>query len=372
MFNAIAGGIFSFGFVLFLFRLHYDTTIQGYMMFMMEVTIALTILPFGISAPKVGKRLMMMLGLGMTAMAYLTISFSSEIWHFIMAMVLWGLGSSMISPTLSASLADSVCDRDRKYLMNINAFFTMIASATGFFISGLIVHFMGEVDGYRQLFRVAAATVLVAAFFLTRRIDCTCGPPAEIRKGARKILPFVLPQLVLGFGAGLVIPFFPVYFKLRFSTPDTLISTIFTVTQVFWAVSYMAMPFFAEKAGSVKALLVLQTMAVVALFAIPMTPSFESTAVLYAVRMILMNASRPLADSYMMTLLGKDLRSTAVAANQMAWMIPHMISVAIGGFIMSRVSLELPFFICGVMYVISTSLYAYFFMGRDDLQKAHE
>jgi MFS family permease len=283
-------------------------------------------------------------------------------------MLLLGLGTSLITPTLAAALADTVCDSDRKYLMSFNAFGVMLASAVGYYLSGVMVGLFGGATGFRALFGLAGAIVLVGAVFLTRKIDGACAPVTRMRSQVRTLLPFILPQFVLGLGAGLVIPFFPVYFKLRFSSSTATISELFTVTQLIWAATYIAMPVVAEKKGSVRTLVVMQAFAVAALFAIPLTVDFGSTATLFAVRMILMNASRPLADSYMMTLVGKDLRSTAVAANQLAWMLPHMLSVAAGGALMAF-NREAPFVICGLLYIVSTSLYAWFFMKRDDRQE---
>jgi len=368
-FVAVANGIFGFGFVLFLYKLGYGTAVQGVLMSLMEVTVALTILPLGMAVSRTGKRRMLFLGLVSTALSYLFVAFATELWHFVPGMLLLGLGTSLTTPTISAALADTVCDADRKYLLSINAFCSMLASALGYVLSGALVGYIGEESGFRAVFLAAGAMVLLGAFLLTRRIDASCAPAAKVAGRARKILPFVLPQFVLGLGAGLVIPFFPVYFKLRFSTDTATISTLFAVTQVLWALTYIAMPVVAEKKGSVRTLIVMQSLAVAALFSIPLAFDFRMTAGLFAVRMILMNASRPLADSYMMTLVGKDLRSTAVAANQLAWMVPHMMSVAAGGALMA-VDREVPFFICGVLYMISTALYGYFFMGRDDARAA--
>lgn len=368
MFISLANGIFLFGFVLFLQGLGHDVAFQGFLISMMEVTVAATILPFGMGATRFGKRRMLVLGLVATSLSYLVISFASELLHFAMAMLLLGLGSAATMPALAAGLADTVCDADRKYMMSINAFASMLSSALAFLVSGVGVQFLGEDAGFRWMFRVGAAIVLLGGALLARGVEGVCAPPPEresFKGKAKKILPFILPNFVLGLGAGLVIPFFPVYFKLRFDASASAIGALFTITQLVWAFSYMAMPVVAEKAGSVKTLIVMQSMAVLALFFIPVSLSFENAALLFAVRMILMNASRPLADSYMMTLIGKDLRSTAVAANQMAWMVPHMASVAAGGVIMGM-SLELPFFICGGFYIASTALYAYFFMGLDD------
>lgn len=368
MFIALANGIFAFGFVLFLQGLGHDTAFQGFLISMMEMTVAATILPFGVGATRFGKRRMISIGLVATAMAYVVISFAGELVHFAVAMLLLGIGNAAIMPALAAAVADTVCDADRKYVLSINAFMSMLASALGYFLSGLGVQLLGPDAGYRMMFRVAAAVVLVGGALLARGVEGICPAPPRgngFKGNARKILPFVLPNFVLGLGAGLVIPFFPVYFKLRFDTSDAAISALFSITQIIWALSYMAMPVLAERAGSVKTLIAMQSMAVLALFFIPISLSFQNAAILYAVRMIFMNASKPVADSYMMTLIGKDLRSTAVAANQMAWMIPHMASVAAGGVIMGM-SLEAPFFICGGFYIASTALYAYFFMGRDD------
>jgi len=368
MFVAVGNGVFGFAYVLFLLQLGHGTAVQGLLISMMEITVALTILPFGLLASRAGKRRMLFSGLALTAVSYLLVAFSTALWHFVTGMLILGLGTSLITPTLAAALADTVGDTDRKYLMSFNAFGVMLAGAVGYYLSGLMVGFIGEEGGFRALFGLAGAIALTGAVFLTRKIDGSCAPPQQIKGQARTLLPFVLPQFVLGLGAGLVIPFFPVYFKLRFATDTATISALFTVTQLVWAVTYIAMPAVAEKRGSVRTLVVMQALAVAALFSIPLTMDFGSTAVLFAARMILMNASRPLADSYMMTLVGKDLRSTAVAANQLAWMLPHMLSVAAGGALMA-VNREVPFVICGLLYIASTSLYAWFFIRRDDVEK---
>jgi len=369
MFIAVANGIFSFGFVLFLQRLGKDTGYQGLLLSFLEITVAATILPLGMLAPKAGPRRSLLSGIACLAMAYSSIVFATELWQFVPGMLLLGLGTAVISPSLAAALADTVCDADRKYLMSLNAFCTMLAGAVGYALSGALVQLAGEVLGFRAVFGLAGAVVACGAVLLAGRMDITCAPMNGLRAGARKIFPFVLPQFILGLGAGLVIPFFPVYFKLRFDASTQTISTIFTVTQVIWALTYIAMPVIADRKGSVRTLVLMQSAAVAALFAIPLTVDFPSTAVLFGVRMILMNASRPLADSYMMTLVGKDLRSTAVAANQLAWMLPHMLSVAAGGLLMTF-NREMPFFICGVLYIASTALYARFFMRMDDIAGA--
>jgi MFS family permease len=366
VFISVANGIYSFGFVLFLQRLGHDTGYQGLLLSFMEITVALTILPLGMLAPRAGPRRSLFLGIVCLALAYFSIMFATQLWQFVPGMLLLGLGTAIISPVLAAALADTVCDQDSKYLMSINAFFTMLAGAVGFGLSGALVQLAGEPGGFRAVFGLAGATVIFGAALLGARMELSCAPMNGKKGTARKIFPFVLPQFVLGLGAGLVIPFFPVYFKLRFDASTQTISTIFTVTQVIWALTYIAMPIIAARKGSVRTLILMQSAAVAALFAIPLTVDFQSTAVLFGARMILMNASRPLADSYMMTLVGKDLRSTAVAANQLAWMLPHMISVAAGGVLMT-VNREVPFFICGMLYIASTALYARFFIGRDDV-----
>jgi len=366
VFISVANGIYTFGFVLFLQRLGHDTGYQGLLLSFMEITVALTILPLGMLAPRAGPRRSLFLGIVCLALAYFSIMFCTELWQFVPGMLLLGLGTAIISPVLAAALADTVCDEDLKYLMSLNAFCTMLAGALGFGLSGALVQLAGEPGGFRAVFGLAGAVVLGGTALLAGRLDVCSVPMNGMRGTVRKIFPFVLPQFVLGLGAGLVIPFFPVYFKLRFDASTQTISTIFTITQVIWAFTYIAMPIIAHRKGSVRTLILMQSAAVAALFAIPLTVDFQSTAVLFGARMILMNASRPLADSYMMTLVGKDLRSTAVAANQLAWMLPHMISVAAGGVLMT-VNREVPFFICGALYIASTVLYARFFMGRDDV-----
>src|SRR5512136_1755419 len=88
MFVAVGNGVFGFAFVLFLLQLGHSTAVQGVLISLMEVTVALTILPFGMLASRAGKRRMLFSGLALTAAAYLSVAFATEPWHFATGMLL--------------------------------------------------------------------------------------------------------------------------------------------------------------------------------------------------------------------------------------------------------------------------------------------
>jgi MFS family permease len=79
MFVAVGNGVYGFAFVLYLFQQGYGTAVQGVLISLMEITVALTILPFGMLASRAGKRRMLFAGLALTALAYIWVAFAGEL-----------------------------------------------------------------------------------------------------------------------------------------------------------------------------------------------------------------------------------------------------------------------------------------------------
>jgi MFS family permease len=181
----------------------------------------------------------------------------------------------------------------------------------------------------------------------------------------KTLLLLCLPMVLLGTGAGFIVPFFQLYFQWRFDTPVHVIGMLFSLTHFLWGVAYLIMPYFADKVGSVKAITIVQWVAIAALVGIPVSPSFYFVALMYLIRMVVMNSTWPILQSYSLSRVPKEHRSLTLSATNFSFNLPKGFTPGISGYIFA-VNLDLPFFICAAFYITATVIFFAVFGKQDD------
>lgn len=180
-------------------------------------------------------------------------------------------------------------------------------------------------------------------------------------RSMKKISSFAMTRGLIGFGAGLVIPLFSLWFYLRFGVGVSVLGPLFAISNVTLAFAYLASGKLAATIGSVNSLITCQALAIVLLVAIPESPSYAIVAVLYVARNFLMNMSQPLETSFLMSIVEPEERASASAIAGAASNITRAVSPSLGGHFMSSVSLSLPFYLTAALYATSTVLFYNFF-----------
>jgi MFS family permease len=130
----------------------------------------------------------------------------------------------------------------------------------------------------------------------------------------------------------------------------------------------IAIPYLADRFGSVRSIVATQAVAVVVLLAIPNSPLLWLAAVMFALRMILMNIAGPIATSFMMNLVPERDRSSATSVRDTAWWSTWTVGNFMGGLIMET-DLETVYYVTAACYVAYLAVFAMFFWKRDDLRK---
>lgn len=174
------------------------------------------------------------------------------------------------------------------------------------------------------------------------------------------LLKLCIPMVIIGLGAGLIIPFFQVYFQWRFGTSVEDIGILFATTLFLWAAAYLLVPGLTEKRGSVRAITYVHCGGILALLAIPVSPTFSIVSVAYIARMVLMNATWPILQSFSIGQMPDEHRSFTLSATNFSFNGAKAVTPLIGGIIYSY-SLSVPFFICAVLYTASVAAFFLFF-----------
>lgn len=250
-----------------------------------------------------------------------------------------------------------------------NVFATMI----GYFIFGHVSEklniVMGSIVSLKYSIIFSALMGLVACIFAAMIKDKKIAvqkTESNFYKNAVSIikekgpLKFIIYNFIIGFGAGLVVPYFNVYLKYKVNASTDQIGIIMSLAQAAMGIGGLVTPIMAQKYGKVKTIIVCQIVSVPFLMLIAIPPSLIVVSLALFVRNALMNMSGPIVNNMAMELVQEHQRSVFASINNISSNLSRALSAVIAGFIMKYFAngYEIPYFITAVMYVAAT-LYFY-------------
>ncbi|MEW5937380.1 MAG: MFS transporter [Candidatus Thermoplasmatota archaeon] len=376
--SGFGGTLAGFILVLHIERLGYGTETFGTLMLLSGMVTIATLIFSGVLSDALGRKRMMACGLLLSTLGTLCFSMRTALPWLFAATAMGGVAGGLIGPSSSALLSELGSNKERKFLFSYAAFVGTVGGAGATMLAGMIpgafISMAGfsVVQGYQMVFLFAFAfqiSALVALGFVRSGTQPNHGDGKDAQKTVRRlIMKFSLPMAVIGFGAGFVIPYFQVFFELRFHAPVELIGAAFMIEHLVMALALLWIPRAAERFGSMRAIIGTQGTAVLLLVLIPVIPPpyFWLVVALFVARMVLMNVSAPILSSFMMGCIPEENRATATSATMFAWIASNSIGIFLAGPIWAGASHYLPFTICIVLYVLGLSLYTLFFWGVDD------
>lgn len=345
----------------------------GLILSVSTLTSSLLIIPLGILSDRYSRKWIMILGQALTAFAWLIYAGFVEIWGFYASSLLLGIGNAGIFAPYQALLAEKTTDEDRTIAFSLSSFAYMAGSTAGAMASGVpewLIREQGSdiVLAYRPLF--------LAAFFLSSLASLILIPlrESQITKRDAKILPtksrreigkLSAVTVLIGLGAGLIISMLPLWLHLKFGVGGSELGPLFVVANAVMAASYLFSPALSRRVGPVRAIVSTQILSTAFLVIMPVIPVYSIVAILYVIRTFLMNMSGPIQSAFMMSLVSPDERASASAIcspqSGIVWGVSYSVSQGIGGFMLEQGMLALPFYICGVLYMLASVLFFVFY-----------
>jgi MFS family permease len=262
----------------------------------------------------------------------------------------------------------------RSYVFNFNAFLFSLSTIMGNLSSGMVDVFEGvlqmvPVTSYQVLFGVGAIVEGLSIIPLLRLTEEKASAPKATKifklRAWKDVRKFSAVNFLVGFGAGLFIPFLPLYLNLRYAALEALIGTTLAVSNAVVAVAFLASPSLVGKIGAVKTVVVTQGLSIVPFLMMPLPIDVSIFTLLYSVRTVLMNMTTPIFTSYMMGVVDERERASVTGITAMAWVGGNAVSSVLGGYLMD-LFLDLPIYLCSALYVLATSLFYFFFSRRVD------
>jgi len=334
-------------------------------------TVAFSI-PFAILSDRYGRREIMLVGSILSAIAIMVPGFTANFPILESSAVVGGAGQAMYIGTWNAYLADTTTYDVRSETFSLSFMTFTIAGGIGAFLPAFFPLFRTNLLNAHRFtfvaigFASALTALTVQAWARKTRPESRMG--ILPRKSLGVIMKFSIANLLIGLGAGLIIPLIPGWFLLRFHVTDVFSGPLISSSNFIMGVTAVGAPRLARRVGLVNGIVMTQAMATVFLLAIPFCPTVSVAAVVYVTRAVLMNMASPLSDTFLMNMVAEDERATASSFNAVLWTLPNAGSSVVGGSLLNDGQLSLPFYLCGILYV--TSIVLFYAIFRNSLRPA--
>jgi len=324
-------------------------------------TVAFSV-PFAILSDRYGRKEIMLAGSLLSIFVIIAPGLSSNFSILEISAVIGGTGQAMYLATWNAYLADTTTIDVRPETFSLSFMTFTIASGIGTFLPAFFPVFGTDLLTAHRITFVALGLFASLTAYTVHKW-ATKKRPESARKGIlpRKslgaIMKFSTANLLIGLGAGLIIPLIPTWFYLRFNVTDVYSGPLIAASNIIMGLTAVGAPRIARSVGLVKGIVITQAMSTVFLLAIPFCPTAAIAGALYVIRAVLMNMSSPLSDTFLMNIVAEDERAVASSFNVVLWNLPNAASTVVGGALLNGGSLSLPFYLCGLLYITSIILF---------------
>src|SRR5208337_3007544 len=293
-------------------------------------------IPFAVLSDRHGRRRIMLIGALLAACVTVIPGITTNFLVLEVSAVIGGVADAMFLSTWNAYLADSTTEETRPAAFSLSFMTFTVASGIGSAIPGLFPFLPLSLDLAHRVFFVTLGLLGLFTPFSVFKWVASKKPKFSRqgilpRKSLGIIAKFSAANLLIGLGAGLIIPLIPTWFYLRFNETDVFSGPLIAASNIIMGLTAVAAPRVARSIGLVKGIVMTQAMSTIFLLAIPFCPTALIAGVFYVIRAVLMNMASPLSDTFLMNMIAEDERAIASSFNVVLWTLPNSASTVVGG-----------------------------------------
>jgi MFS family permease len=373
---AVYGVIFN----LYLSQAGFQEGFIGGMLSLGGLAFGLFAIPGGLLSDRTGRK-RSMLGASLAGSFFLLLrAMTINRTLLVASSFLGGLAVTVYNISAAPFMMENSRPHERNYLFSLSFAATLLAGVLGNLLGGKLPDILNlalRTGDRLLLYRLTLAAGALISFFSLwplfrikepgrRENDLTLNGPAAGREDWWRIGKFSWCNLWIGLGAGLVIPFFNLYFAKRFGSTSGQIGFYFSVSQVLTALAVLAGPQLAKRIGRINTVVLMELLSLPFLVTLGAVEHSLTLAVLaFWMRASLMQMSSPIANAFTMEALPRRVRATANSLTSMSWNLAWALSTAFSGWMMQRYGYAVPYYLTAFCYLVSSVSYYLFFSKAD-------
>ena len=187
------------------------------------------------------------------------------------------------------------------------------------------------------------------------------------------IIKMSIPQVLVGFGAAILLPYLNVFYKARFNINDSLLGLLFGLGSLMIGIACLFGPWLSTRlGGKVRAVVAVQSGSLVFLLMTGFAPFLWLSSIGYLVRSGLMNMSAPLYSAFCMEHTPEQHQGFVNSILNITWNIGWAVGPFISGVVQERYGFTPLFITTAVLYFMSTALVWVFFKNMDNTKVASQ
>ncbi len=370
-------GIYRLLFNFYVLSLNMDANVVGQLTSTSSMTALIMAVPMGYLADILGRKKAFIIG-GLAVCLSIAGMVLWPVKGILFAMsILSGVAQSLSAVTMSPFLLENSGPEERTYLFSLASGAQMTASFVGNSIGGNLPTWIAVRQGINPTSSLAYAGVLgivalvalagLAPFLfmkmprLKRSERALFAPFAYAAKEPVMLGKLILPMLVTSIGAGLLMPFMNVFFRVVYHQTDPVIGTIMAWGALAMGIGLMIAPPIADRMGKIQLVVVTQGLSIPFLALLGFAPWFWLSGMAYYVRIALMNMSTPVYQTFVMEKVDPEARATVASLVSMANSFGWAFSPSISGWMQVNYGFGPVYAGVLVLYTISVYLYWKFF-----------
>lgn len=386
-----AFSVWELFFNLYILSLGFNSDILGLIRSATPLSALLLGLPLGLLSDRIGRRKCMLIGLGIGFIGMLLqIRLLNPFVIFFFGLV-QGAGFMLYRVSQPPFIMAVSKQENQALIFSLNFGLLTIAATIGNLVGGQVPQFLerwlgltqGTAASYQWVITAGillAATSLVPIFLISdqknaQKISQARQPiKTVIRKlTARPIVrQLAIINVIMGFGAALLIPYLNVFLREKFAIGDQLLGLIFSLSSLLVFLGSIATPWLVKITRSrIIPTVATQGASIVFLFTLGFSPVLWIAAVSLLLRTVLMQMSSPLLENYTMLISEPEEQGAISSVKGIGWQAGQASGIFISGLVQARLGFSPLFITTGILYIIAIYMtWVYFRPGEKEISYA--
>jgi MFS family permease len=366
-------GVYSLLFNFYVISLNMDVNIAGQLASINSTTALVLAIPMGYIADILGRKKSLIISGAAVSLAIAgMVAWPVKEILFGMA-ALMGAAQSLSAVTMSPFLLENSGEQERTYLFSLGSGAQMTASFVGNSIGGSLPTWLGTRQGISPTSSAAyaGALAIVAAISTLGLIPYFFMKMRHLEKSQRALFaPFtyaakkpamlgklILPILVTSFGAGLLMPFMNIFFRVAYHQSDPVIGNLLAWGALAMGIGLLIAPVLADRLGKIPVVVISQGLSIPFLALLGFAPWFWLSGFAYYIRIALMNMSGPVYQTFVMENTEPESRATVASLVNMSNNFGRAFSPSVSGWM--QVNYGFGPVYAGVLATYSIAVYLY-------------
>ncbi|GAA5503413.1 hypothetical protein Dxin01_03170 [Deinococcus xinjiangensis] len=315
---------------------------QGFMNALPALTLALLSLPAVALARRISNAHTLKVGAALSMFGTLLLALAHGPALVVLGAVVQGAGAALSVVSGSPFMANNSDEKSRVTLFSLQSALMTGAGFLGNMLGGRVPEIYAAatqtapngLEALRMALYVATALQLlglIPVLFLrpTGKTKPT-GRSFAVRDKAT-MARLVLPNVLVGLGAGATIPFLNLFIEGKFQINYASLGNLFAWTSLATAATALLQPLLVRRLGQLQAVLLVQASSLPFLAMLGFAPHLWMVTLALFTRGALMNAAGPVYGAYAMTALPEEDRPMYSAVNVIAWDLGWAVSSLLSG-----------------------------------------